>query len=134
MHHITPRWEWRAFGRRFGEAEAQLAALTPEGAQASDEIYLLSAAGGNVKVRNALVDIKVLKQVNAQGLEQWMPIIGDLFVVGGDRCRAEAAYTQPNSPGEAELDAHVAPLAGSGSLIDLAACSAIIYTARDAPH
>jgi exopolyphosphatase / guanosine-5'-triphosphate,3'-diphosphate pyrophosphatase len=32
-----------------------------------------------VKVRNALVDIKVLKQVNAQGLEQWIPIMKAAF-------------------------------------------------------
>jgi len=79
MEKITPRWEWRAFGRRFGEAEKQLAALTPDGTQASDEIYLLAAAGGNVKVRNALIDIKMLKQVNAQGLEQWMPVMKASF-------------------------------------------------------
>ncbi|HXX86281.1 MAG TPA: Ppx/GppA family phosphatase [Casimicrobiaceae bacterium] len=79
MQQITPRWEWRAFGRRFGEAEAQLAGLTPEGTQASDEIYLLSAAGGNAKVRNALIDIKVLKQVNAERLEQWMPVMKAAF-------------------------------------------------------
>ena len=79
MQQITPRWEWRAFGRRFREAEARQATLTPEGAPASDKIYLLCAAGGNVKVRNALVDIKILKQVNAQGLEQWMPIMKAAF-------------------------------------------------------
>lgn len=74
MVEIARRWEWRSFGRRFGEAETQLAAVAPGGAQESDEIYLLSDAGGNVKVRDAL-DIKVLKQVNADGLEQWMPVM-----------------------------------------------------------
>ena len=73
MVEITPRWEWRSFGRRFGEAETRLGALTPGGVQESDEIYLLSGAGGNVKVRDALMDIKVLRQVNADGLEQWTP-------------------------------------------------------------
>lgn len=75
MDEITPRWEWRAFGRHFGQAEAQLAALTPEGMQESDETYLLAGTGGNVKVRNALIDIKVLRQVTVEGLEQWMPIM-----------------------------------------------------------
>jgi len=75
MVEITPRWEWRSFGRRFGEAETRLAALTPGGMQESDEIYLLSGAGGNVKVRDALMDIKVLRQVNADGLEQWTPVM-----------------------------------------------------------
>jgi exopolyphosphatase/guanosine-5'-triphosphate,3'-diphosphate pyrophosphatase len=75
MAEITPRWEWRSFGRRFGEAEGHLALLTPSGVQESDEIYLLSRAGANVKIRDALMDIKVLREVNADGLEQWTPVM-----------------------------------------------------------
>lgn len=75
MADIKPRWEWRSFGRRFGEAEARLARLEPGGVQESDEIYLLSGAGDNVKVRDALMDIKVLREVNADGLEQWTPVM-----------------------------------------------------------
>ena len=75
MAEITPRWEWRSFGRRFGQAEGRLALLTPNGVQESDEIYLLSRAGDNVKVRDALMDIKVLREVNADGLEQWSPVM-----------------------------------------------------------
>ena len=72
---ITPRWEWRSFGARFGEAEKRLAALPPSGVQESDELYLLSGAGDNVKVREELMDIKVLREVNADGLEQWTPVM-----------------------------------------------------------
>jgi len=75
MDKITPRWEWRSFGRSFGEAEARFAALTPEAVQESDEVYLLSGAGDNVKVRADLMDIKVLREVNADGLEQWTPVM-----------------------------------------------------------
>jgi len=75
MAEIAPRWEWRSFGRHFGEAEKRLSALTPGGVQESDEVYLLSGAGDNVKVRDALMDIKVLRQVNADGLEQWTPVM-----------------------------------------------------------
>ena len=75
MTDIRPRWEWRSFGRRFGAAEAHLAKLTPSGVQESDEIYLLAPAGGNVKIRDALMDIKVLREVNADGLEQWTPVM-----------------------------------------------------------
>jgi len=75
MTQITPRWEWRSFGRRFGQAEQRLAGLTPSGVQESDELYLLSGAGGNVKIRDALMDIKVLREVNADGLEQWTPVM-----------------------------------------------------------
>jgi len=75
MAEIKPRWEWRSFGRRFGEAEGRLALLAPSGVQESDEIYLLSRAGSNVKIRDALMDIKVLREVNADGLEQWTPVM-----------------------------------------------------------
>jgi exopolyphosphatase/guanosine-5'-triphosphate,3'-diphosphate pyrophosphatase len=75
MTEITPRWEWRSFGRYFGGAEATLARLTPIGVQESDEVYLLSGTGDNVKVRADLVDIKVLREVNADGLEQWTPVM-----------------------------------------------------------
>ena len=75
MNEITPRWEWRSFGRHFGEAESRLAALTPTGVQESDEVYLLSGACDNVKIRDALMDIKVLREVNADGLEQWTPVM-----------------------------------------------------------
>ena len=76
---IKPRWEWRSFGRRFGEADARLAKLTPTGVQESHEIYLLSGAGDNVKVRDALMDVKVLREVNADGLEQWTPVMKAAF-------------------------------------------------------
>ena len=55
MSEITPRWEWRSFGPRFGEAVMRLTALTPVGVQESDEVYLLSGAGDNVKIRAALM-------------------------------------------------------------------------------
>ena len=57
MIEITPRWERRSFGRRFGQAEQRLAGLTPGGVQESDELYLLSGAGGNMKIRDAPMDI-----------------------------------------------------------------------------
>ena len=85
MNEITPRWEWRAFGRTFGGAEARLAALTPTGVQESDEVYLLSGAGDNVKVRDALMDIKVLREVNADGLEQWTPVMKAGFPLPASR-------------------------------------------------
>ena len=75
MADITPRWEWRSFGKWFGRAEEHLARLTPSGVQDSDEIYLLSRAGGNVKIRDALMDIKQLRAVDGAGLEQWTPVM-----------------------------------------------------------
>jgi len=75
MATIIPRWEWRTFGPRFKSAEAFFSALAPKDVQESDEIYLLTETGSNVKIRSALLDIKVLKEVNPAGLEQWIPIL-----------------------------------------------------------
>ncbi len=80
MENIIPRWEWRTFGDSFGDADAQFAALEPGGVQESDEIYFLSPTGDqNVKVRDRLMDIKTLEQVNADGLEQWKPVMKGSF-------------------------------------------------------
>jgi exopolyphosphatase/guanosine-5'-triphosphate,3'-diphosphate pyrophosphatase len=84
MAVVQPRWEWRSFGRRFGQAESRLAALTPLATQESDEIYLLSSAGDNVKVRDALMDIKVLREVNRDGLELWTPVLKAGFPLPAD--------------------------------------------------
>jgi exopolyphosphatase/guanosine-5'-triphosphate,3'-diphosphate pyrophosphatase len=80
MENIIPRWEWRTFGESFGESDQRFAALEPGGVQESDEIYFLSPAGDqNVKVRYDLMDIKVLEQVNPDGLEQWKPVMKGSF-------------------------------------------------------
>ena len=52
-----------------------MAALTPGPVQESDEFYLLSAAGANVKVRDGLMDIKLLREVDGDGLERWEPVM-----------------------------------------------------------
>ena len=75
MSVIIPRWEWRTFGSGFGPAEATVAALVSGDVAVSDELYLLSGAGDNVKVRDDLMDIKVLQETNADGLEQWKPVL-----------------------------------------------------------
>ena len=75
MPEIIPRWEWRWFGPHFGPATSILAAMTPSAVQESNETYLLSGAGDNVKVRDALMDIKVLREVSPDGLEQWTPVM-----------------------------------------------------------
>jgi exopolyphosphatase/guanosine-5'-triphosphate,3'-diphosphate pyrophosphatase len=79
MAEITPRWEWRTFGTRFPHAEAVFARLETKGVQETDEVYLLTEKGSNVKVRAGLLDIKVLQKVNEAGLEQWMPVMKEGF-------------------------------------------------------
>jgi exopolyphosphatase/guanosine-5'-triphosphate,3'-diphosphate pyrophosphatase len=76
MEPIIPRWEWRTFGASFGEAERRFSEHEASRAQESDEIYLLSPrSDASVKIRDRLMDIKTLEQVNAGGLEQWRPVM-----------------------------------------------------------
>lgn len=76
MDQIIPRWEWRTFGQDFGDADERFAELDPERVQKSEELYLLTrAADANIKIRDELLDIKILEQVNADGLEQWRPAL-----------------------------------------------------------
>jgi exopolyphosphatase/guanosine-5'-triphosphate,3'-diphosphate pyrophosphatase len=80
MENIIPRWEWRTFGETFGESDDRFAALEPGGGQESDELYLLSpSTDENVKIRDLLMDIKTLEQVNPDGLEQWKPVMKGAF-------------------------------------------------------
>ena len=77
---IVPRWEWRTFGERFGEADTRFAALEPERVQESDEVYLVSTeSDASVKVRDGLMDVKHLEDVNEDGLEQWIPVMKATF-------------------------------------------------------
>ena len=80
MEKIIPRWEWRTFGESFGESDDRFAALRPDDVHESDELYFLSAANDeNVKVRDRLMDIKTLEQVDPDGLEQWRPVMKGAF-------------------------------------------------------
>ena len=53
--------------------------MTPGAVQESDELYFLGGSGANVKVRDDLMDIKVLREVSAEGLERWEPIMKQPF-------------------------------------------------------
>ena len=80
MAEIVPRWEWRTFGEDFGAAEEAFAALTVERVQESDELYLLAReSDASVKVREALMDVKQLQDVDDDGLEQWVPVMKGAF-------------------------------------------------------
>jgi exopolyphosphatase/guanosine-5'-triphosphate,3'-diphosphate pyrophosphatase len=93
---VNARSEWRSFGQRFGRAEPHLAALPPGKVQESDEVYLLTSAGDNVKVRDDLMDIKVLREVDADGLEQWMPVMKAPFPMSpADATKVFAALKVP---------------------------------------
>ena len=106
MSEIVPRWEWRAFGTDFGEAEARFANLGVEAVQESDETYLLSPASDEtVKIRAELMDIKKLVETNDAGLEQWRPVMKQGFpipLVDVAKVCAELKVTPPE-PGRDAL-------------------------------
>lgn len=83
MTKIVPRWEWRTFGTRFGLTETLFAALSPGAVQESDEVYFLGGTSAEqsaiVKLRGGLMDVKLLREVNADGLERWEPIMKEGF-------------------------------------------------------
>jgi len=85
---IVPRWEWRTFGQDLGTAEERFAQLEPERVQESEETYLLSpASDASVKVRDGLMDVKRLQQVDDDGLEQWLPVLKAPFPLAADDVR-----------------------------------------------
>ena len=98
MATIIPRWEWRSFGSRFGLAEARFAELKPSGVQESDELYLLASTGNNVKIREALMDIKVLREVDADGLERWEPVMKAGFPLGAADMKTVFAALNLSTP------------------------------------
>jgi exopolyphosphatase/guanosine-5'-triphosphate,3'-diphosphate pyrophosphatase len=94
---IVPRWEWRTFGDDFGDADRWFAAATSERVQESDETYLLSLeSDASVKVRDALMDVKLLEAVDEDGLEQWKPVMKAEFpLTAGDIREVFAALAAP---------------------------------------
>ena len=93
---IVPRWEWRTFGDRFGAAEEVLAGSSPTGVEETDELYLLSQDGDNVKIRADLMDIKALRAVDRHGLQQWEPVLKAAFpLTAADVATTFEALRQP---------------------------------------
>ena len=93
MEPIIARWEWRTFGTSLPEAEAAIRRHPAGAVRKSAEVYILSrCADQNTKIRDTLLDIKELQQVNADRLEQWSPIMKAQFplsrAVLADVCRS----------------------------------------------
>ena len=80
METIIPRWEWRTFGKDFGEAEGRIKSYPEGNFKTSREKYILSRnSNENCKIRDDLMDIKSLRQVNEDKLEQWYPTMKETF-------------------------------------------------------
>jgi exopolyphosphatase / guanosine-5'-triphosphate,3'-diphosphate pyrophosphatase len=114
MAAVIPRWEWRTFGDRLGPAETAFGSLESTGVQETDELYLLGADTHNVKIRDGLLDVKVLREVDGDGLERWEPVLKVPFPI--DREQADEAFhalgtAPPASSGPVSLDAFLAAVA-----------------------
>jgi exopolyphosphatase/guanosine-5'-triphosphate,3'-diphosphate pyrophosphatase len=80
MGEIIPRWEWRTFGEAFGQAEEKIKVSGEPNTRESAEIYIISRKShDNTKIRHQLMDIKTLRKVNDNKLEQWYPLMKSGF-------------------------------------------------------
>src|SRR4029079_5711783 len=84
---IVPRWEWRTFGAGVDDIEAALPGVFDGEERESSERSFSGPAGGNVKVRDDLMDVKVLSEVDADGLERWAPVLKGAFPLATDEMR-----------------------------------------------
>jgi exopolyphosphatase/guanosine-5'-triphosphate,3'-diphosphate pyrophosphatase len=86
MAEIIPRWEWRTFGTAgFGASETMIRATGQARVRESRETYILSSPGvSNTKVRDGLMDIKMLETIAPDKLEQWKPVLKAAFPLGRD--------------------------------------------------
>ncbi len=82
MSALVPRWEWRGFGDELHAVESIFGRESSKQVVESDEVYVLSVRGTDgVKVRDELMDVKHLLEVNDDGLEQWVPVMKTGFPV-----------------------------------------------------
>ena len=95
---IVPRWEWRCFAPSLA-AVAQSAGMPADArSRESDEIYLLDMRGTqNTKIRDGILDIKLLRQTDSDGLELWEPVFKATFPVSlSDITTASAVWERPS--------------------------------------
>lgn len=74
---IIPRYEFRIFGNNLEEIEAQIKELSErEMTRKMDSVYLLTPwkRRNNIKIREGVMDIKILEQTH-DCLEQWNPLL-----------------------------------------------------------
>lgn len=83
---IVPRYEFRIFGNDLEAFENKIKELsTKEQSRQMDSVYLLTPwkRKNNIKIREGVMDIKVLEQQEA-GLEQWSPFLVGTFPLKAD--------------------------------------------------
>lgn len=79
MQDVILRWEWRMFAPKLSRNILTLIG-EPREARFTRENYILSfASPDNVKVRDDVIDIKLVEQVDRHGLQQWRPALKSNF-------------------------------------------------------
>jgi exopolyphosphatase/guanosine-5'-triphosphate,3'-diphosphate pyrophosphatase len=101
MTEIVPRWEWRTFGRGVPSDDTGLYGESPTSVGESDELYLLARGGDNVKVRDGLMDVKVLRETDARGLQRWEPVLKASFPI--DAAAVRTVFDGLRRPPPAEI-------------------------------
>lgn len=94
---IIPRWEWRCFGPSLAAIAQAVAIPSDTASRESDEIYVLDPRGTeNAKIRDGVLDIKQLRQIDADGLELWEPVFKARFPLSrSDLAAASAVWALP---------------------------------------
>src|SRR5690349_5956259 len=93
---VVPRWEWRTFGDDLDDVDA-LGPLRTSAPVDSDETYVLSMYGdASVKVRDGVLDVKVLQRVSGSGLQLWVPTMKAPFPL--DAAAVAGAFTALGAP------------------------------------
>ncbi len=89
MKTTIPRFEFRIFGQNLDAYESKLKEISKvEKTRQMTSIYLLTAGNttNNIKIREGIMDIKELEQVQ-NGLEQWSPFLVGEFPLKADIIR-----------------------------------------------
>jgi len=92
---IELRWEWRCFAPSLAKIAQAVPIPSDAVSRESDEIYLLDPSGTkNAKIRDGILDIKRLRQIDADGLELWEPILKVRFPLSrSDLVTASAVWS-----------------------------------------
>jgi len=94
---IVLRWEWRCFAPSLATIAQAVAIPSDAASRESDEIYVLDPGGTeNAKIRDGVLDIKRLRQIDADGLELWEPVLKARFPLSkSDLAGASAVWSRP---------------------------------------
>ncbi|MBF0620758.1 MAG: hypothetical protein HQL54_02405 [Magnetococcales bacterium] len=89
MTEIVPRWEWRVFGDDMTHLEEAFRDIAGEPqVRESEEIYILSRrSNNNTKIRFDMMDVKMLKQISKDRLEQWYPTFKNALPVEANQLK-----------------------------------------------